>query len=142
PDLRLLPPRAAERALAALSLHGRFNGEGPRVLAQAPAAGVAVERGARVEVWLAAGTDSIETTLPDLSGLTFRQAIPALNRRQIVPRYLGHGVVVSQSPAPGTSLPLDGPCVLRCEPRRPGEVAAVLAPRGGGGASAATVATP
>src|SRR5262249_15788932 len=79
-----------------------------------------------VDVWLAAGTDSIETTLPDLAGLTLRQAIRELNRRQIAPRYVGHGVVVSQSPAPGTPLPLDQPCVLRCEPRPPVAAAALL----------------
>jgi stage V sporulation protein D (sporulation-specific penicillin-binding protein) len=49
PDLRLLPPRAADRTLADAGLHGRFQGEGERVLAQFPAAGAAVERGSRVE---------------------------------------------------------------------------------------------
>jgi cell division protein FtsI/penicillin-binding protein 2 len=142
PDLRLLPPQAAERALARLTLHGRFIGEGPRVLAQAPPAGQAVERGARVDVWLAAGTDSVETTLPDLTGLTLRQAIRELNRRQISPHYIGHGVVVSQSPPPGTPLPLDEPCVLRCEARRPTEVAAVLTTHAAGLAPAAAGATP
>jgi beta-lactam-binding protein with PASTA domain len=122
PDLALLPKRAAERSLASLTLHGRFYGEGPRVLAQSPPAGVAVERGARVEVWLAAGTDSVETTLPDLVGRTVREAIRELNRREVVPRIVGHGLVVSQTPAGGTRLPLTGPCVLRCEePRRASE---------------------
>ena len=142
PDLRLLPPRAAEQALAALSLHGRFNGEGPRVLAQAPPAGVAVECGARVDVWLAAGTDSSETTLPDLVGRTVRQAIRELNRREVLPRIVGHGLVVSQTPVAGTALPLTVPCVLHCEPRRASDVTAALAPRVPGVASSAVAATP
>ena len=137
PDLRLLPRRAAERSLASLTLHGRFNGEGPRVLAQVPAAGVAVERGARVEVWLAAGSDSAETSLPDLLGLTVREAMRELSRRQVQARIVGHGSVVRQSPAPGTSLPLSGPCLLRCEPRRPSEISAWLALRAEGVAAAA-----
>jgi hypothetical protein len=142
PDLRLLPKDAAERALAQLTLHGRFNGEGPRVLAQDPPAGVAVERGARVEVWLAAGTDSTETVLPNLVGLTFREAIRELTRREVVPRIVGHGLVVSQSPAPGTPLPLDGPCVLHCEPRRVGEMAAAIGARPDNPSTAPTVANP
>jgi cell division protein FtsI/penicillin-binding protein 2 len=141
PDLALLPRRAAERALAQLSLHGRWNGEGPRVLAQSPPAGVAVERGARVEVWLAAGTDSVETSLPDLVGLTLREAFRELKRRQVVASVRGHGVVVSQTPSPGTPLPLSGPCVLRCEPRTHGEMAAAV-PSRPGAAGAATGPTP
>jgi cell division protein FtsI/penicillin-binding protein 2 len=141
PDLALLPRHAAEKALAQLSLHGRWNGDGPRVLAQSPPAGVAVERGARVDVWLAAGTDSIETTLPDLVGRTLREALRELKRRQVVATIRGHGLVVSQSPAAGTPLPLSAPCLLRCEPRSHGEMAAAL-PSRPGAAGAATGSIP
>jgi cell division protein FtsI/penicillin-binding protein 2 len=128
PDLRLLPRHAAEQALAARSLHGRFTGEGPRVLSQQPAAGVAIERGARVDVWLAAAPDSGGRTMPDLVGLTVREALRELTRRQVMPKIVGHGSVVRQSPAPGTPLPLTGPCVLRCEPRRGAAITAWLGP--------------
>ncbi len=138
PDLRLLPPRAAARTLASFDLHGRFNGEGARVLAQAPAAGVAVERGSRVEVWLAAPRDSSGAILPNLVGLTVREALRELNRRQVAPRIVGHGTVVAQSPPAGTRLPLAGPCVLRCEPRLGSRtVAAAMEVRPGGGAGGA-----
>ena len=142
PDLALLPRRAAEKSLATMTLHGRFHGEGPRVLAQQPAAGMAVERGARVEVWLAAGTDSLETTMPDLLGQTSREALRELNRRQVVTRIDGHGLVVSQSPPPGTPLPLTSTCVLRCEPRNASEMAATLAARPPGPPGAAAGSTP
>lgn len=117
PDLRLLPERAAERTLAEADLHGRFQGQGPRVLAQFPVAGAAVERGSRVEAWLSAPADSAGETLPDLVGLTFREAIRELSRRQVPVKLIGHGTVVDQSPAPGTPLPIEGACALRCEPR-------------------------
>jgi len=119
PDLRLLPPRAAERTLAAHALRARFRGEGARVLAQAPPAGTAVERGARVEVWLSTAGDPEGNAMPDLTGLAVREALRRLGLRQVQARIVGRGTVVRQEPAAGTTLPLDGPCTLFCEPRLP-----------------------
>ena len=116
PDLRLLPPAAAEQRLAGYGLHARFTGSGPRVLSQEPAAGSAVERGAPVAVWLSAPEDSTGRCLPDLAGLSLRQAFRELTRRQVAVQYVGSGVVVEQRPAAGAHLPLSGPCVLRCQP--------------------------
>jgi membrane peptidoglycan carboxypeptidase len=125
PDLRLLPPQAAQRTLALAGLHARLLGQGPRILAQDPAPGVAVERGARVDAWLAAPADSTGETLPDLAGLTVREAMRELTRRQVLVRIVGHGEVTRQDPPAGTALPLSHPCVLYCKPRpEPGAVAA------------------
>jgi len=117
PDLRLLPRRAAERRLAGLGLRPGFSGDGPRVLAQDPVAGTAVERGSRIDVWLTAPADSSGRELPDLVGLAVREALRQLTRRQVPARIQGHGVVVRQSPLKGTPLPLSAPCLLVCEPR-------------------------
>jgi stage V sporulation protein D (sporulation-specific penicillin-binding protein) len=116
PDLRLLPPGAAERQLAGYGLHARFAGAGPRVLAQDPEAGAAVERGAAVAVWLSAPEDSSGRSLPSLVGLSVRVALRQLRLRQVAVEIVGHGMVVRQTPAAGARLPLDGPCVLHCEP--------------------------
>jgi cell division protein FtsI/penicillin-binding protein 2 len=132
PDLSLLPQDRAERVLAALELHGRFNGEGPRVLAQQPPAGVAVERGSRVEAWLAAPPDSAGATLPALAGLSVREALRELTHRQVPARIVGQGMVVSQDPPPGTRLPLAGACLLRCASRSTPGVAAMILARAGG----------
>jgi len=140
PDLRLLPPRAAERVLAEVGLHARFQGDGPRVLAQVPAAGAAVERGSRVESWLAAPTDSGGATLPDLVGLTVRKAMRELSRRQVLVKLFGNGSVIEQSPAAGTPLPLEGPCTLRCEPRLHPPAQVATAGRANGSESAGTLA--
>jgi cell division protein FtsI/penicillin-binding protein 2 len=118
PDLRLLPPDAAAARLAAVGLQPRVRSRGPRVLAQAPVAGTAVERGARVDLWLAPPEDSSGATLPDLGGLAVRQALRELTRRRVTVRIVGHGVVTRQEPLPGTALPLPGPCVLVCAPAR------------------------
>jgi beta-lactam-binding protein with PASTA domain len=110
------------------------------VIAQQPAAGVAVERGARVEMWLAAPPDSNGTTLPLLTGLTVREALRELTRLQVSARVVGQGVVVRQDPPPGTRLPLRGHCVLGCEARAPAGTVALAPGRAAAVVSAAGVA--
>ncbi len=115
PDLRLLPPQEAEKKLRDYGLRARFEGKGPRVLSQSPAAGQPVDRGGSVVAWLSPPRDSVYARLPDLAGLTLREALRQLSVRQVRPLITGHGVVVRQDPAPGTPLPLDGSCRLWCE---------------------------
>ena len=119
PDLRLLPARTAERRLASFDLRAHFEGAGPRVLAQRPAAGEAAERGAQVTAWMSAPEDSTSGALPDLSGLPAREALRRLSLHQVQARIEGLGLVVRQEPGPGARLPLAGPCRLWC---LPGEV--------------------
>jgi beta-lactam-binding protein with PASTA domain len=116
PDLKLLPPDAAERRLLALGLRAHLEGQGERVLAQSPAAGEAVERGASVTAWLEAPADSAGGVLPDLAGLPVREALRRLTLCQLPAHIEGRGVVVRQSPEPGTRLPLPEPVRLWCEP--------------------------
>jgi stage V sporulation protein D (sporulation-specific penicillin-binding protein) len=119
PDLRLLPPREAERRLADYGLHARFEGAGPRVLSQVPPAGQPIERGSVVLAYLAAPQDSVGRSLPDLVGLPVREAMRRLTQRAVPVRISGSGFVTRQSPAPGTRLPLEGPCRLWCSPALP-----------------------
>jgi cell division protein FtsI/penicillin-binding protein 2 len=116
PDLRLLPLRQAYDELSGLGLRALVRGPGPRVVSQHPPAGTAVERGARVTLDLRAGVDSSERVLPDVRGLAAREALRRLSQRLVAVRVRGSGVVVDQSPPPGTPLPLRGTCELRCEP--------------------------
>jgi stage V sporulation protein D (sporulation-specific penicillin-binding protein) len=142
PDLRLLPRATAERVLEERSLYGHFEGDGPRVLAQQPAAGIAVERGTHIEVWLAASADSSGTTMPDVVGLTFREAVQELSKRGLTPHVIGHGEVVEQSPLAGAPLSPSTRCVLRFEARSVRERVAWLPPRGAVAAVPAPGATP
>jgi stage V sporulation protein D (sporulation-specific penicillin-binding protein) len=116
PDLRLLLPGATERRLAESGLRARFRGAGTLVLAQEPGAGQAIERGASVTVWLSPPADSSERRLPELAGLPLREALRRLTRLGVTARIEGRGVVVRQTPAAGTELPLPGTCRLWCEP--------------------------
>ena len=119
PDLRLLPPREALARLAEFGLRARFEGTGPRALAQSPAAGAAVERGAGVTVWLAAPEDSAGPRMPDLAGVPMREALRRLTVLEVRTRIEGHGMVVRQSPAPGALLARGVTCNLWCAPGRP-----------------------
>lgn len=114
PDLRLLPPREAERQLADYGLHARFEGDGPRVLSQSPAAGQPVDRGGSVVAYLSPPRDSVGQSLPNLAGMPVREALRQLSLRQVTARIEGRGLVVRQEPAPGTALPLTGGCRLWC----------------------------
>ncbi len=116
PDLRLLPRLAVERRLAEHGLRARFEGQGPRALAQSPAAGQAVERGAGVSVWLSAPADSAALLLPDLVGLPSREALRRLTPRQVRARITGSGIVVRQEPAAGTPFAPGSECRLWCMP--------------------------
>jgi cell division protein FtsI (penicillin-binding protein 3) len=116
PDLRLLPPRTAQRELDDLDLASRFEGEGPRVLAQDPPAGSAVERGARIRLLLSAPQDSTSERLPNLEGLSVREALRRLTLCGVATRIVGQGVVVRQEPVAGTALPLRTRCTLHCQP--------------------------
>jgi len=138
PDLRMLLPPAVERRLGEVGLRARFRGQGPRALAQTPAAGQAAERGAGVIVWLSAPPDSAGSALPDLVGLPLREALRCLTARQVQARIAGRGLVVRQSPAPGTPLTAGCECRLWCEPgliptARPAEPAGARTPARGRG---------
>src|SRR5205807_354185 len=75
-------------------------------------AGQPVERGAAVLAYLSAPLDSLGRSLPDLIGLTLRDAVRRLSQRAVPMRIIGNGFVTRQEPAAGTRLPLAGPCRL------------------------------
>lgn len=125
PDLRLLPPKVAERRLAEYGLHARFEGQGPRVLSQVPPAGQPIDRGAVVLAYLAAPQDSLGRSLPDLVGLPVREAMRRLSQREVPVHITGNGFVTRQEPSAGVPLPLKGPCRLWCAPHDNAGAAAV-----------------
>jgi len=126
PDLRLLPPREADRRLAGFGLRAHFEGAGARALAQTPAAGQAIERGGSVTVWLSPPADSTSRVMPDLAGVAVRDAIRRLALLGVQPRIEGRGLVVRQEPVAGTPLGEDRRARLWCEPG----VATLVSPAG------------
>ena len=77
------------------------------MLAQQPPAGVAVERGAHIAVWLSAPADSTGTMMPDLIGLTVREAMRVMSSRQLRTRVIGQGEVRGAGPGAGRAADLD-----------------------------------
>ena len=97
----------------------RVTGDGARVLAQDPAPGEAARRGATVSLTLASATETAEVVMPDLRGLSVREAITRLRALAIpVGRVRGSsGRVVDQSPEPGRVVRRETRAVLTLESR-------------------------
>lgn len=77
---------------------------------QVPEEGAAVEEGDRIRLTLAAEPASTER-MPDVTGMTGREAAWLLVSLGVTPRLDGSGLVKSQSPTPGSPLPREA--VLR-----------------------------
>ena len=130
PDVRLLPLDRATEKLAALGLRVRSSGTGPRVVSQDPAPGSPVERGQAVNVALAR---EIAPEVPNVTGLTLREALGLLSARSIPARASGSGVVSAQDPAPGSKLEDGGVCLLTCKSETSVKLASQIGePRNGG----------
>jgi cell division protein FtsI/penicillin-binding protein 2 len=119
PDVRLLEPGRARELLGREGFDVRVTGDGARVLAQDPAPGEAARRGATVSLTLASATEMGEVVMPDLRGLSVREAITHLRALAIpVGRVRGSsGRVVEQSPEPGRAVRRETRAVLTLEPR-------------------------
>jgi cell division protein FtsI/penicillin-binding protein 2 len=111
PDVRLLPRERAEQRLATLGLRAVMEGKGTRVLDQFPAPGSPAERGQTVRLMAARDAAAV---VPDVRGLTVRDALARLSARAMPVRVSGSGRVASQTPAPGATLPKGAVCVLVC----------------------------
>ncbi|MFQ5572147.1 MAG: penicillin-binding transpeptidase domain-containing protein [Rhodothermales bacterium] len=82
------------------------------VASQAPAAETLKPPGSYVQLALADAAGGAEETMPDLTGLSTREAMVWLQAYGVKVRLEGSGQVVSQSPKAGAALP--GEAVLRC----------------------------
>ena len=81
------------------------------VVAQQPSPGTSVEPGTTVRLEVA--PDTLRRRMPDLRGISARQAIYWLNALRVAVRVEGHGQVVAQWPEPGAPLPKE--VYLRCQ---------------------------
>ncbi len=110
-----LSPLSATRLARLRGLPVGFDGSGDLIREQSPAAGTSAPIGTPVTLRLSdrrAGA----AAMPDLRGLTLRQAAAWLRKSHVRVSARGNGIVRSQYPLPGETLA--GACVLECLPSR------------------------
>jgi stage V sporulation protein D (sporulation-specific penicillin-binding protein) len=113
PGVRMLPIAQAKQVLAEAGLRARVDGGGTRVFAQVPAAGTHADKGTVV----ALATAPEGSGLPNVVGLTVREALTQLASVAAQAQVVGRGVVVRQEPAPGSPVVPGRACVLTCAER-------------------------
>jgi cell division protein FtsI (penicillin-binding protein 3) len=103
----------AEPALRYLGIAPTINPAPPVLVARRDAAGAAPVVGtAAIDAGLKLIVDEPEGIVPDLRGLSARDAVRKLVRLGMTARLAGDGFVVSQEPQPGTPLDAEGVCVV------------------------------
>jgi stage V sporulation protein D (sporulation-specific penicillin-binding protein) len=113
PSVRALPLAKARDALSDAGFRARVDGNGTRVLAQSPPAGVRAERGSLVVLSTTPGASGV----PNVVGMTMRDAVTELATVAVSPQIVGRGVVVRQDPPAGSAVARGKTCVLVCEER-------------------------
>jgi len=115
PDVRLMSAGAAMAELAAAGLDASVRaGKNERILTQDPLPGTRVARGKRVALGRAEDAGEV---IPDLRGLSLREALRHLRGVGVEARVEGVGLVAAQSPAPGTQVSRTLVCRLRLAAR-------------------------
>ncbi len=116
--------RVAEAALRHLGIPPTINPLPPVLVARASAPDVPVPQPVRMPAVLSrvAGPVGGRGLMPDLRGLSAREALRALAELGLGVRLLGDGLVADQEPAPGTPLDRGGSATLHLERRTAGGV--------------------
>ena len=122
PDVTSLNPDVAKGILVSRGFDAVIQGTGNIVLHQAPQAGVRVLQGSKVALVTSetgANVPAGFTIVPDIRKLSMRRAINRLTMQQLDVYVSGSGVVVAQSPAPGTQIKIGSRVSISCEPKDP-----------------------
>jgi membrane peptidoglycan carboxypeptidase len=107
----------AKRALSAASIKLEKIGYGKTIIMQKPAANTEMKTGDTAVVYLA-DTDAKEGLriyMPDLKGLTIRNAIEILKVYGLNVKCVGSGTAVSQQPNPGVAVKKGSECTVSFE---------------------------
>jgi len=108
PQLAGLPKATAQDLLDEIGVKYTTNGTGPLVLSQDKQAGSTIDRGTRITLYLGGRTDEASVSdiqsVPDLNGMSMRQAIATLNEYGFNATMVGSGTVYAQFPRAGERL--------------------------------------
>jgi len=121
PDLTNRQRTVAEKMLEELGLEVEWDGAGDFILAQMPPPGAAVFPDSRVTLQLfeVAAKQRPPMRMPQLVGLSLRQALQQLSLLGIDAHVVGNGRVTQQHPAPGAAISSNTRCELRCQMKMP-----------------------
>jgi len=114
PDLTGVSRDKARYELHKRGLDAEFSGPGGKVVGTRPAAFAWVEPGAQVYCYVTLGNES-EMVVPDLTGLTIREAVAILKLYGFAYSCTGVGRVVSQTPGPGETVATGDRITLTCD---------------------------
>lgn len=101
PSVVALPVAEAVSVLRAAGLEARVVGDGKQVREQIPAAGALIEKGKKVLLKTVPGE---RVVVPDLTGLSYSQALSRLQTLGLSMRAEGSGEVAEQDPVPYTEV--------------------------------------
>ena len=116
PDLRRMPASEAGRALTRRGLRVRYVGQGPSVVAQEPEPLTPAVEGQVVVLHLSAPAGEVRdavAAMPDLRGMTLREAATAAWHLGLSVSVEGSGLVISQRPPPGSAVESGGTVNVR-----------------------------
>lgn len=115
PDLTSRHRNVGEEILKSLELKPIWDGEGDFILNQMPPPGSTVLRNSPITLQLfEVGQLARQARMPNLIGLSLRQALRQLSLANVEARVVGSGTVVQQYPPPGTPISSGVRCELRC----------------------------
>ncbi len=118
PDVRSLNPDVARGILVSRGFTVVIQGTGNIVLSQAPQAGIRVIQGSKVALVTSETDVNVPpgfTVVPDIRSLSIRRAINRLTMQQLDVSISGSGLVISQTPSPGTKVKIGTRVSIRCE---------------------------
>jgi stage V sporulation protein D (sporulation-specific penicillin-binding protein) len=106
PDVLRLDPATARARIEAAGLKVRLEGSGPLVTSQTPPGGVMVARGTTVLLTMRneASTSNPTVRVPNVVGLSLREAAQVLEASNLRCIVEGSGLAVSQDPVAGTEV--------------------------------------
>ena len=106
--------RIAESAIRHLGIRPSINAAPPVLVARRDVSGFApsATAGVQGEPTVSLVSDGPPGTIPDLRGLSAREAVRALGRIGLVARMTGDGFVISQDPPPGEPVEQGMVCAM------------------------------
>jgi cell division protein FtsI (penicillin-binding protein 3) len=107
--------RIAEATLRHLGVPPTLNAPPPVLVARHTEQPQIQTRSRRDASIVQVGTNGVVRDLPDLRGLSAREALRVLTKIGLTARFTGNGVVTSQTPSPGTPIEPGMACELKLE---------------------------